>query len=181
MFEGWLITVRDVAEREARKRFENLGSTAAGVAHDLNNALSPILMGTQLLRGPLSPQTIDSVIELIESAAERGSAIVKQVLTCAGGVPANRTRVDVKGLVAEAVQIASKAYPPTVQIVSRCAEDLASVEGDAPQLHQLIVCLCLSARDAVPPGGIVTVEVENAIVNDGRDAHWCNAHPGRHV
>ena len=134
------------------QRLESIGTLASGIAHDLNNILSPILMATGILRGSL-PKEDQQMVDIIEGSAERGAAIVKQVLTFARGVEGERVLLQPKHLLTEMVKVMNQTFPKNIDIRTHFAPDLWTVQGDATQLHQVLLNLCVNARDAMSPGG----------------------------
>jgi CheY-like chemotaxis protein len=152
------------------------------VAHDLNNILAPILMSAPLLRGEeLTTGLKNKIIDTIETSAERGAQIVKQVLTFARGVEGDRVLIDPRHLIKEMAEIAQQTFPKTILITTRYPEHLDLIEGDPTQLHQVLLNLAVNARDAMPAGGKLLISAENLEV----DAHYAamtpDATPGPHV
>jgi signal transduction histidine kinase len=153
---------QEIAERERleaqflrAQRLESLGTLAAGIAHDMNNILTPILSVSQLL--PMKLPQLDAnsrkLLQLMEESAHRGSALVKQILAFARGVEGNRAPVQMSDLFTEIVQILQQTLPKTIAIHLDCADNVGAVYGDATQLHQILMNLCVNARDAMPQGG----------------------------
>jgi PAS domain S-box-containing protein len=156
------------------QRLESIGTLASGIAHDLNNILSPILMSVDILRGDLKDPEIRKVLSIIESSAERGAGIVKQVLTFARGVEGERVLLQPKHLVSELAKIMAQTFPRNIDVQPNFSQDLWTVSGDATQLHQVLLNLCVNARDAMPNGGTLTVTAENVEVDD----HFASMNPG---
>ncbi len=156
------------------QRLESIGTLASGIAHDLNNILSPILMSVDILRGDIKDSETRKVLSIIESSAERGAGIVKQVLTFARGVEGERVLLQPKHLVSELAKIMAQTFPRNIDIQPNFAHDLWTVSGDATQLHQVLLNLCVNARDAMPNGGTLTVCAENVEVDD----HFASMNPG---
>jgi len=148
------------------QRLESIGTLASGVAHDLNNILTPILMCAQTLRNDLADEDRQSAISLIEESAQRGASVVKQVLTFARGVEGERVLLKPNHLIEEMVDIGRKTIPKSIEIGSRYSRDLWSIEGDPTQLHQVLLNLSVNARDAMPQGGKITFAAENFTVDE---------------
>ena len=144
------------------QRLESIGTLASGIAHDLNNMLSPILMAAGLLRTNL-PEESQDLVAMIETSAARAAGVVKQVLTFARGAEGERVLLQPRHLVREIVNVASETFPRNIRIQCDVTKDLGCLEGDATQLHQVLMNLCVNARDAMPDGG--TLRIEAGIVN----------------
>ena len=156
------------------QRLESIGTLASGIAHDLNNILSPILMAVSILRRSLTKPDDEKMLNIIEGSAERGAGIVKQVLTFARGAEGERVLLQPKHLVSELSKIMAQTFPRNIDIQTNLPTDLWTVLGDATQLHQVLLNLCVNARDAMPGGGTLTVSAENLDI----DAHFASMNPG---
>ncbi|MGA3172376.1 MAG: PAS domain S-box protein, partial [Chthoniobacteraceae bacterium] len=130
------------------QRMEGIGTLAAGVAHDLNNILCPIMLSVPMLRSDLSATLRDEILTAIEINAQRGADIVRQVLTFARGIEGKRLIVQPTHLVKEMAAIARQTFPKSINIIARYPESVWEVEGDPTQLHQVLLNLCINARDA---------------------------------
>jgi PAS domain S-box-containing protein len=148
------------------QRLESIGTLASGVAHDLNNVLVPILMAVPILRSDPTPEESENFLNTIESSAARGADIVKQVLTFARGAGGDRVLLQPIYLLEEIAKIAKQTFPKTVRLRTSYAEDLRLLEGDPTQLHQVLLNLCLNARDAMPEGGTLSLTAENFDVDE---------------
>jgi len=163
------------------QRLESIGTLASGIAHDLNNILSPILMATGILRQSLGPED-QHMIQIIEGSAERGAGIVKQVLTFARGVEGDRVLLQPKHLLTEMVKVMNQTFPKNIDIKTHFAPELWTVQGDATQLHQVLLNLCVNARDAMAPkGGALKVSCENVEVDQQLASMNPGASLGSHV
>ena len=156
------------------QRLESIGTLASGIAHDLNNILSPILMATGILRQSLRAEDMQ-MLGIIEGSAERGAGIVKQVLTFARGVEGERVLLQPKHLLTDMVKVMSQTFPKNIDIKTQIAAEPWTVLGDATQLHQVLLNLCVNARDAMSPkGGVLRVSCENVEV----DQELASLNPG---
>jgi len=163
------------------QRMESLGTLAGGIAHDLNNVLAPILMAIQLLQGKATDEKSKGWLTTIESTAKRGADIVKQVLTFARGIEGERIVLQIKHLLREIETIVSETFPRNIQIHSYIPKNLWTISGDTTQLHQVIMNLCVNARDAMPNGGTLTLRAENVTLDEGATHQHIEAIPGPYI
>jgi CheY-like chemotaxis protein len=139
---------------------ESIGVLAGGIAHDLNNILSPILMSIDLLK--LSAKEPEAkILDTIEISTKRGAAIVKQMLFFARGVEGERTEIQLRHLLGEVDQIIKDTFPKNIEVDISFPKDLWTIVGDLTQVHQVLLNFCVNARDAMPQGGLLKVTAEN--------------------
>jgi two-component system, cell cycle sensor histidine kinase and response regulator CckA len=148
------------------QRMESLGSLAGGIAHDLNNILSPVLMGVQLLRTKLSDDEAQHWLDIMRSNIERGAGLIKQILLFARGIQGKRVPLQPKHLLRETIKILSETFPNSLAIKFQIPENLALVKGDTTQLYQVLMNLCVNARDAMPEGGELLIEARNVMLSE---------------
>lgn len=179
-------TATDTTERKEmeelllrNQRMESIGTLSGGVAHDLNNSLAPILMGLALLRS-LYPEEV-KLIDTMEASARRGASMVKQLLTFAKGIPGERALFQSCDLLAEMEKIVQHTFPKNIALHINCPEKPETILGDATQLHQVLLNLCVNARDAMPDGGTLTLSVQNLDMDAQLVAGHGGAEPGRYV
>jgi len=158
------------------QRLESIGTLASGIAHDLNNMLSPILMSAELLRLTL-PTESQEIISIIESSAGRAARVVKQVLTFARGLEGERVPLQPKQMVREMAKIIDETFPRMIRLDTYMPGELPLIEGDPTQLHQVLLNLCVNARDAMPDGGTLRIELDEFTV----DEHYASTLPGARV
>jgi PAS domain S-box-containing protein len=163
------------------QRLESIGALASGIAHDLNNVLAPILMGAPLLREMSNDETSRQLLKTMESSALRGAAIVRQVLTFARGVEGERVALQPRHLLREMEGIAKETFPKSIRIESDVASDLWPVLGDSTQLHQVLMNLCVNARDAMPGGGVLTLGAANIVLTKETAGKIPGAQPGSYA
>ena len=136
------------------------------MAHDLNNILSPILLVSPLLRTDLPAEEKETFLSLVQSSAERGANLVKQMLTFARGADGERVLVQPSYLLEEVAKIAGQTFPKSITIRTKYPQDLWMIEGDPTQLQQVLLNLCVNARDAMPEGGCLRLTSENFQVDE---------------
>jgi PAS domain S-box-containing protein len=165
------------------QRLESLGTLASGIAHDLNNILTPILAVVQLLPlklPDLTPQTWQ-MLHTLESSAQRGADLVKQILSFARGVEGKRVNLQVQHLLLEIEKIIQQTLPKSIAIHTDLPNDLWMVVGDATQLHQVFMNLCVNARDAMPQGGTLSITADNLLVDEPYARMHLDARMGPYV
>ncbi|NJM69194.1 MAG: response regulator [Scytonema sp. RU_4_4] len=151
------------------QRLESIGTLASGIAHDLNNILTPILTAAQLLhlKLPNIDERSQQMFSTIETNAKRGAALVKQVLQFARGVEGKkRTIVQVNHLFSEIEQIVQETFPKSIGFSINIKSDLWAIVGDATHLHQVLMNLVVNARDAMPDGGTLKISAENVFIDE---------------
>ncbi len=163
------------------QRMESIGTLAGGIAHDLNNVLTPILLSINVLRKKLSDDHSQKIIQLLDSSARRGASMVKQVLTFARGVGGERGVLQPKHLVREMETIAGETFPKSIKITTRVVKNLWTIVGDSTQIHQVLLNLCVNARDAMPAGGELTLNAENVTLDENASQMHPDAKPGPYV
>ena len=163
------------------QRLESIGALASGIAHDLNNVLAPIIIGVPLLREMVQDPTARRLLRTMQSSAQRGAAIVKQVLTFARGVEGERMLLQPSHLIWEMEKLAAETFPKNIQVEFNVAADLWPVLGDATQLHQALMNLCVNARDAMPGGGVLTMDAANIVLSKETAAKIPGAQQGSYV
>lgn len=178
-----LVAARLRAEHEALRaqRMESLATLAGGLAHDLNNALSPVLMAGQLLVDGETDRKRLELLRIIEGSTQRAVEMIEQVLAFARGSRAERVVVDVRPVVVDVAREVRQTFPAEIRWDEQVAEGVWPVLGDATQLHQVIVNLCVNARDAMPGGGTLSVRVDNTVVEHARSSHGDPISPGPFV
>jgi signal transduction histidine kinase/CheY-like chemotaxis protein len=181
-------TVVDVTERRKletqlirAQRMESVGQLASGLAHDLNNILLPIQIYPGLLRERIQEASLRDLVDAIETSARRGATIVRQLLTFSRGSQAERTSVKMDGLVNEMLGIIQETFPKDINIHSNLQSAVRTVRGDTNQLHQVLLNLCVNARDAMPNGGDISLSVEDCFVDEEMARANAGAQPGPHV
>jgi len=178
----------DITERKQMEthflraqRMESIGTLAGGIAHDLNNLLAPIMMGVDLLKhfGVEGPSL--KVVEDIERSAKRGSSLVKQVLSFARGVEGSRITLQIRDIIGELESIIKNTFPKNITLETRIPRDTWLIEGDPTQLNQVLLNLCVNARDAMPGGGRILLSAQNMSIDASYEDPERSLSSGRYV
>lgn len=179
------IDITEQKNLEARflraQRMESIGRLATGLAHDLNNILAPIRMSVAMLRGGLPANQAEELLSIIQLSADRGTEIINQVLTFGRGVEGEQRPLSVEDLCGEIVKMVSETFPKNIAIESSLAPDLWTVIGDSTQIHQVLLNLCVNARDAMPEGGTLRLAASNFEVDATFASMLPEASPGTFV
>jgi PAS domain S-box-containing protein len=165
------------------QRLESLGTLASGIAHDLNNILTPILAVVQLL--PLKLPNLDDhtryMLKTLEASAHRGAELVKQILSFTRGVEGKRGWLQMSHLLNEIKDMIQQTLPKSIVIQTDIPTNLWTISGDMTQLHQVFMNLCVNARDAMPQGGILSITAENMGLDERQARHFLDVKPGSYV
>jgi len=162
------------------QRMESIGTLAGGIAHDLNNVLSPILMAIDMLQLK-SDESSKRWLDVLRTNAERGGNMVRQVLSFARGVEGERVALQPKHLIKEIVKILRETLPKSIEINFQLPDDVWIISADATQIHQVLMNLCVNARDAMPEGGSISIKAENVSVDENYARMHIEAKAGRFV
>lgn len=164
------------------QRMESIGTLAGGIAHDLNNLLAPISMGVDLLRRAegLAPRD-SAILDNIRRSADRGANLVRQVLSFARGIEGEKIVLNVRHAIREVVAIMETTFPKNIAVDISLSDDLPLVSADPTQLQQVLINLCVNARDAMPTGGRLTLRAESVEVDRQYAVMNRAAAPGRFI
>ena len=143
------------------QRLESIGMLAAGIAHDLNNVLAPILLAAPMLRDSAIAPADKGLLTDIEKSAVRGASLVRQILGFAQGIGGEAQIVELKHLMHDIVSVLSRTLSKSIEIELRTQADLWPVKANPTQVHQVLLNLCVNARDAMPNGGVLRLSAEN--------------------
>ncbi len=180
--------VLDLSERKQleqqflrAQRMESIGTLAGGIAHDLNNILAPIMLSIDILKREADTPKAHAILKMVAESAQRGADIVRQLLSFARGMKSQRVEVQPRHLLKDLEGIIKDTFPKDIRLRFSVPEDTWTLLGDPTQVHQILLNLCVNARDAMPDGGTLDISAENQIL----DAHYATmdmqAKAGRYV
>ena len=163
------------------QRMESIGTLAGGIAHDLNNVLTPLLFAVQALKDKVSDEAGRQMLDILETNVRRGASLVKQVLIFGRGIKGERITVQPRHIGREIEHIVRETFPKSLKFESHCPAGLWTITGDPTQIEQVLLNLCVNARDAMPGGGKLSLRLENTVLDENHAAANLEARPGRHV
>ncbi len=179
---------REMAERKSiesqlirAQRMESVGRLSSGIAHDMNNILTPVMLSVFMLRRNLPAAEKEEMLNLVESSAMRGADIVNQLLTFSRNAMGLKTVVEPHSLVHGMARIMKGTFPKSISLAFHAPEHVWPVLGDPTQLHQVLLNLCVNARDAMPAGGRLSLTAENVRLDENDRAVMAEASPGPYV
>jgi two-component system, cell cycle sensor histidine kinase and response regulator CckA len=184
----YLVTNTDISEKKRTEghlfraqRMESIGTLAGGIAHDLNNILSPIMMAVDMLQ--MNPQDEASMrwLAMIRENSERGADLVRQVLTFARGMSGDRIAVRLEHILKDLVAVLGETLPKSISLTYDVAPGLWTISADPTQIHQVLLNISINARDAMPQGGTLTLKAENISVDENYARMNVDAAPGDYV
>jgi PAS domain S-box-containing protein len=163
------------------QRMEAIGTLAGGIAHDLNNILAPILMAPALLRDSIRSEKECRLLDVVEQSAQRGADVVRQLLTFSRGSGGERVGVLLRPVLNEMIVMMRETFPRNIEIRSGIPLDMPFIMGDSTQLHQVIMNLCVNARDSMAEGGTLSLVANNVQLDAASVAAHPPAKPGSYV
>lgn len=176
-YEGWDVDITDRKRLELQllrsQRMESIGTMAGGIAHNINNMLAPIMMAVDLMKPQAGPKEA-KLYSIIQESARRGADLVQQILSFARGVEGLKIEVDIAEIVKTTGDIMRETFPKTIQLQFNLAEKLTPIKAEPTQIQQVLLNLCVNARDAMPDGGTLKLSAYERQCGEA----YVNAHPG---
>jgi PAS domain S-box-containing protein len=180
-----VVLVVDITEKKLlqqqflrAQRLESLGMLASGIAHDFNNVLAPIVFAGPLLRDSVSDPRDHKILDTLERSAERGVSLVRQILSFAQASTGEQQLIQVKHIVRDVLTIVADTFPKSIALEHHIPGDIWTVDGNPTHIHQLLLNLCVNARDAMPNGGKLTVTVSNCRLGQAEAGKIPGGRPG---
>jgi two-component system cell cycle sensor histidine kinase/response regulator CckA len=172
-YPAYLIVVRDVTDARRlteqlvqSQKMEAIGRLSGGIAHDFNNMLTAIFAYVDLCLAPSAkPDDLRDDLMAIRSAAERASALTRQLLAFSRKQVMRMTAVDLNSAVVEIEKMLRHVIGEDIEFVTELDPALASVRADPAQIGQVILNLAVNARDAMPFGGRLTIATRNVDID----------------
>jgi PAS domain S-box-containing protein len=163
------------------QRLESLGVLVSGIAHDLNNTLVPIMIGVEILQREALSEDAVSMVQTMGNSARRSAEMIKQMLMFARGGETSKTLVQPGRLLKEIGKVITDTFPKSIHCDLRLGKDLHPLFCVSTQLHQVLMNLCVNARDAMSEQGTLTMSAENVILKASEAAGISGASPGSYV
>ncbi len=180
---SFLVTSTDITETKRleeqflrSQRMESLGTLASGVAHDLNNILSPVLLVSDLFTPKNDHEK--ELLAVVRDSAQRGANIVKQLLLFGRGVEGQRGELRLRTMFKEQAKVMLETFPKSITVEALLPPEDWTIHADPTQIHQVLLNLCVNARDAMPRGGRLTLSVERLALDEREAALEPEAKPG---
>ena len=183
-----LISNTDITEQKRTEehllraqRMESIGTLAGGIAHDLNNILAPILMSVEMLQMKTTDPETNRWLSMIRENSDRGSELIKQVLTFARGMQGEQMPVQLKHILKDLISVLKETLSKAINIKFDISNEIWTVMADPTQIHQVLMNICINARDAMPNGGTLTINAKNITLDDNYAKMDTGVHPGKFV
>jgi two-component system, cell cycle sensor histidine kinase and response regulator CckA len=160
------------------QRLESIGMLATGIAHDLNNVLAPVLLGVTMLRERGLEEDVMKVLGSLERSAERGAALVRQILGFAHGIGGEHRVFEIRHLLRDVASVARETFPRSIRIEQEVERHLWPINANPTQIHQVLLNLVVNARDAMPGGGVLSLRADNHLVDEATARKTPGARPG---
>jgi len=186
MIVGYRGIMRDITERKLleqrylqAQKMESIGLLAGGIAHDFNNILGGILGYASWMKANIKEDHhFFRPVDTIEKSAQRAAELTAQLLAFARGGKYDIKAASLNNVINESLKIISGTFDKSIVIETILDESLPTVEIDVGQIQQVLINLCVNARDAMPAGGRMTIQSALAVLGDNDIHGQLDAHPG---
>jgi|GEM_PF-1007146 len=166
------MTEERLKDREVQRdqRLESFGGLAGGIAHDLNNILSPILMGAEMLESiadhDCDHERIVSISKSIINSTQRAAELVGKLLSFAKGKDSEKNYVSLTAVVLEVYKIASETFPKNIELRLSISDDLWVTHSNTTDIQQVLLNLCINTKDSMEENekGILNLSAENRVL-----------------
>jgi two-component system cell cycle sensor histidine kinase/response regulator CckA len=163
------------------QRMESIGTLAGGIAHDLNNIMTPMMLSLQMLKEKYTDEQSQKLLDILERNLQRGANLIKQVMSFARGVGGERKPIQVSYVVSEIERVVKETFNRNIEIQTDIPKDIWTISGDVTQLYQVLMNLCVNARDAMPDGGNLSISAENFYVDESYARMNIQAKVGQYI
>ncbi|HUS34587.1 MAG TPA: response regulator [Verrucomicrobiae bacterium] len=161
--------ITDKKEIEAQffraQRIQTIGELSGGIAHDLNNALSPIVMASELLGEEVTSESGKRMLELMRASGRRCADMVKQILSFSRGKGQAMELLDPCDIVEELAALTRETFPRLITIETNCEPRVNHFQGNLTQMHQVMMNLLVNARDAITRDGTIRISAKNVLLH----------------
>jgi len=183
-----LIVNSDITEKKRlesqfirAQKMESIALLTGGMAHDLQNILAPIAMSVDLLRRKVSGESGLAILKAVEESARSGLELVKNIMTYGRGISGERITLDVGQVLDQVLNMVEHGLSETIRVEQKLNGQAGYISGDINQLKQVFLNLCVNARDAMPAGGVLSIEVANVDSDESLLEYYPDADPGPYV
>jgi PAS domain S-box-containing protein len=184
-----LVVIRNITEKRRleqqvlqAQKMESLGTLAGGIAHDFNNILAGILGYASFLKSKLAPDhDFFKYVDTIERSAVRAADLTSKLLAFTRGDRVNHKPLHINKLIRETLEIIRHTIDKSISVETKLDEALPTIMGDAGQIQQVVMNLCVNARDAMSGGGHLSIATETVVVGKADALVPSDAKPGSYV
>lgn len=164
------------------QKLESLGTLSGGIAHDFNNLLTSMMGFSQLAMLSVDPksQTYENLNRVVH-LGDQAAGLTRQLLTFSRQTTTEKHPIAMGPLAKETIKILERTLPESIQIYSQVNRDLSTIEADTTQIQQVLMNLCVNARDAMPEGGTLTIKLQNIVLEETTAKTQGNRQPGNYV
>ncbi len=183
-----LIVNTDITEKKhleaqlfRNQRVENIGMIASGIAHDMNNVLTPIMASLELLKQKLTDEKSKKRISMLESSVHRGKSLMEQILLFARGQEGDMAVLDLRHIIKDIANLIEQTFPKNISVEVSIDRNVLLIMGNSTQLHQVLLNLVVNARDAMPDGGKISISLAPVSVSAADARTNIDARPGNYL